>query len=86
MVRDRSTYAEVVLLSSKKGGHSEWKVHVWYDTDCYLVLLAGGMVTVYRQMELPHTLGTTLHWPAGVTGVRAAAIESVRRVRNGEVG
>ena len=76
--------AEIILL--EKGEKvTKWKVHVTYDHDMYLVLVTDKMVAVYKEQDLPESSGTTLAWPTHMTGVRAVAIESVRRVRFGDV-
>lgn len=69
-----------------KGQGLEWKVFVCYDTEHYLVLMYDKTITVYVERELPESLGATMAWPTHVTGVRAAAIECVRRVRYGDLG
>lgn len=86
MVKDRSVYAEVTQLVSKKGGRVEWKIFVCYDTEHYLVLINDRTVTVYLERELPDSRGVTMDWPTHMTGIRAAAMECVRRVRYREVG
>jgi len=83
---NRRVYAEVIQLGNSEGGRIEWKVHVGYDADNYLVVIYGETITVYVERELPESRGLTMAWPTHVTGIRAAAIECVRRMRFGETG
>ena len=80
----RFTSAEIILLKTEDNV-PKWKVRVEYDSDHYLVLITGEMVTVYREQEMPETRGETMSWPTHMTGVRAVAIECVRRVRFGDI-
>jgi hypothetical protein len=83
---NRRVCAEILLLSNKAGNGIEWKVFVTYDGEHYLVIVYDKMVTVYVERELPESRGITMNWPTHVTGVRASAIECVRRVRFGDTG
>ena len=75
--------AEIILLK-QEGKVNKYKVHVTYDDDMYLVLVTDDLVTVYREQELPDSLGTTVPRPTGMVGIRGIAIECARRVRYGE--
>ena len=83
MVRQFSS-AEIILLKAQ-GQVNKWKIRVEYDLEYYLVLITDQMVTVYNERELPESRGVTLNWPTHMTGVRAVAIECVRRVRFGDI-
>ena len=83
---NRRVCAEIIQLGNKAGGSIEWKVFVTYDGEHYLVIVYDKMVTVYVEREMPDSSGVTMDWPTHVTGVRASAIECVRRVRFGDLG
>ena len=59
---------------------------VWPICGATNMQFEGITAAVYVERELPESRGTTLHWPTHVTGIRASAIECVRRVRFGETG